>query len=55
MIRAAVIKMEGGTDHDLLSLDTPASGESSERQQNGSGVKQDKKKESEFDRGKYCY
>ena len=44
----AVIKMEGGTEHDLLSLGASASGENGDKQQEGGSDKQDKKKDSEF-------
>lgn len=45
---AAVIKMEGGSDDDLLSLDQTVSDENGDKSLNGSDEKRDKAKESEF-------
>ena len=40
--------MEGGTEHDLLSLDASMSGENGDKQQDGGSEKQGKKRDSEL-------
>jgi len=44
---SAVIKMEGGTDHDLLSLETPATG----REEDAKGEGKDEGKQTEDSQG----
>ena len=45
---AAVIKMEGGSDHDLLSLDNSLSGENGDKSLEGDDEKRNRRKDSEL-------
>lgn len=42
----AVIKMEGGTEHDLLSLDQPVSSENGDKSMDADDERRDKEKDS---------
>ena len=48
ILLTAVIKMEGGSDNDLLSLDQPVSAENGDKSLDGAGEKRGKGKDSEF-------
>ena len=48
ILLTAVIRMEGGSDNDLLSLDQPVSTENGDKSLEGEGEKRGKGKDSEF-------